>query len=172
MDMEYKEVYHSESWGPSGLMGVKIMVAIDRKFTDNDKWAASELCATMREKLQEETMDLDPTTAKKAAKEKSDIVALFTRPIFVEEIPNGYAVSWYNKHLPWFKVTTPLGHITIGWRKRVIEIDWSGTTIDASAEDLFPAEHTTKHKQSIHAWGLEDAKKYIEVIMIKGGEGT
>lgn len=165
IDKAYKEAYCGESWGNLGYFGVKIMVSVNRELTDNDKWTASELGRKLTNKLQEETMDLDPKTAVDAAKERADIVGLFDTPIYVSEIPNEYSDVWYNKHLPWFVVTTKEGHVKIGWRKRVIEIDWSGTDNTQSAEELFPDENVTKHEQSIHAWSLEDAKKYLAVIL-------
>ena len=64
--------------------------------------------------------------------------------IFVEEIPNGYCNEPCCSRLPWFIVTTPVGHIKIGWRKRVINIDWTNTLQKKNGHELFPNEDVTK----------------------------
>ena len=86
-------------------------------------------------------------------------------PIYIEEIPNGYCNRACCRHLPWFIVTTTVGRIKIGWRKRVIEIDWSDTKGTAEAETLFAAEDVTKGTRYIHAWSVEKAKSYVAAIM-------
>lgn len=169
-DDEYEVAYHSESWGPSGSLGVKIMLVIDRELTDNDRNAARKACDKIREALQEETMALDPKTAINSAKERTDIIGLFDGSIYVEEIPNEYDNSWAYKHLPWFRVTTKIGHVKIGWRTRVIFIDWSETGVNKTAEEMFPHEDVSKYEREIHAWSLEDAKKYLTVIFGENNE--
>jgi hypothetical protein len=46
----------------------------------------------------------------------------------MEAIPNGYDATVPNYYGPWFLVHTDHGKIKIGWRKRVINIDWKQTT--------------------------------------------
>jgi hypothetical protein len=62
-------------------------------------------------------------------------------------------------------VTTSRGVIKIGWRSRVINIDWSESDIKGLAKELFPNENVTKEDQYIHAWGYDKAKEYISVLM-------
>ncbi|GAG38249.1 unnamed protein product, partial [marine sediment metagenome] len=57
--------------------------------------------------------------------------------------------SGYGNLAPWFIVTTPVGYIQIGWRKRVIHIDWSRMNRDFL--HLFEDEETTKTSTYIHA---------------------
>lgn len=95
-------------------------------------------------------------------REKDELLNLFDDKIFVEEIPNGYSPEDpYYSQFPWFIVTTPVGHFKIGWRKRVIELDWSRTVGTGKSEELFPDETTTKGERYIHAWSLEKARGYI-----------
>ena len=61
-------------------------------------------------------------------------------------------------------ITTRIGHIKMGWRKRVISIDWSGTEVQAKAQDLFPTEDVTKLEKSIHAWTEEKAAEYLDKL--------
>jgi hypothetical protein len=63
----------------------------------------------------------------------------------------------------WYKVNTVYGTgITIGWRKRVINIDWSAWGIDFSY--LFQEEDVTKGPGAIHAWGEKKAIEYLSKI--------
>lgn len=108
----------------------------------------------------------DPKEIIKAQNEKKEILHLFgNRSIFIEEIPNGYCSSYCCQHLPWFLITTSKGIIKVGWRKRVINIDWSASTIKEKAEILFPNENTTKENHYIHAWGYEKAQRYIDILL-------
>ncbi len=83
-------------------------------------------------------------------------------PAVFTPIPNGYCSQPCCAHLPWFRVETMKGVITIGWRKRVINIDWSetGNTIEPEKWQ----EDVTKDKTSIHAWGYGKAIQYLEVL--------
>lgn len=93
---------------------------------------------------------------------------LFTNAVYFKEIPNEY---WrendpYGWASPWFLVTTTKGVIKIGWRKRVIQIDWSQSDIESTANGLFPDENVTKFDRTIHAWGYEKAKEYLDRILL------
>ncbi len=98
-------------------------------------------------------------------------------------IPNEY---WDDEGAPWLLMRTPKGNIKIGWRKRVISVDWSGLvefhtknlvgyepeTLDKkhaieesfSAQKLFPDENVTKDLHLIHAWGYEKLIEYLTKI--------
>lgn len=75
---------------------------------------------------------------------------------------------------PWYHVNTENGTILIGWRKRVINIDWSNLAIDEEdrykempnhdLSHLFEKENVTKGRTSIHAWGWGKAKEYLARI--------
>ncbi|MDD5290290.1 MAG: hypothetical protein PHT40_03805 [Patescibacteria group bacterium] len=74
---------------------------------------------------------------------------------------------------PWFTVGTGFGLIKIGWRKRVIKIDWNAmaATLKAcnklpkkSIISLFQNEDVTKGENFIHAWGWEKAEEYLSRI--------
>lgn len=102
---------------------------------------------------------------KQAKEEKEKLLSLFPDKSFVLEIPNGYCSDWCCKHLPWFTVTTKVGPITIGWRKRVISIDWKQTVRTKTSNELFAKEDVTKEYKLIHAWSYEDAKRYVNAII-------
>jgi hypothetical protein len=83
-------------------------------------------------------------------------------------IPNEY--STYEKFEPWFLVKHPLGTLKIGWRKRVLQIDWSGTGIPIF--DEFRDEKTTHNTTFIHAHNLEKAADYLKIIKFKIQQAT
>lgn len=62
---------------------------------------------------------------------------------------------------PWFVVATPFGEITMGWRKRVISIEWP-KTIEVDFEGL--DKDTTHDRGMIHAWGYEMAEAHLRKI--------
>jgi len=70
-------------------------------------------------------------------------------------IKNGYG---YDK-ADWLLIQTSKGMIEIGWRKRVISINWSDTGI----KHLVGGE-TTQSESMCHAWSFEDAVKYLRGV--------
>ena len=76
-------------------------------------------------------------------------------------------------HRPWFMFTTPYGRIKIGWRKRVINIEF----YDFKGVDyysLFAEENVTKgyfvkneNNYYIHAWGKDEAWRYLSAVTQK-----
>ena len=56
----------------------------------------------------------------------------------------------------------PYGDIKIGWRKRVISIDWSSTK--RNLLHLFKDEDVTKEPYLVHAWGTDKAVDYLKRI--------
>lgn len=84
-------------------------------------------------------------------------IAGFDHVIF-NAIPNSYyrEKSYYAS--PWYKVETPFGNITIGWRKRVLEISWKES--GRNLADFF-TDDVTKGPDYIHAWGYSKAVEYL-----------
>jgi hypothetical protein len=76
------------------------------------------------------------------------------------EITNGYFPRCYTKSVaenPWWLVKTPWGFIEIGWRKRVISIDWSGTPLRM----IITQDDVTKSETMVHAWTEEKCVEYL-----------
>lgn len=79
-----------------------------------------------------------------------------------DELPNNYwpRVPEYQKlrdEHPWWLVHTEYGMFRIGWRKRVISIDWHRTPVRAVVtEDV-----VTKDNESVHAWNYAKAVEYL-----------
>lgn len=63
-----------------------------------------------------------------------------------------------------------IGRIKIGWRKRVINIDWTDTVVKLPGEELFADFDSTRSSKwdkdrFIHAWGYEKAKVIIDRLL-------
>ena len=85
------------------------------------------------------------------------------KQIEMQSIPNEYSSSEWDG--PWFKITTEIGMIKIGWRKRVMNIDW--IAIRCGTDNflhLFASEDVTKGENYIHAWSKEKAIEYLTAI--------
>lgn len=80
------------------------------------------------------------------------------------EIANGYYAGDPCMP-PWFHVRTHIGVIEIGWRKRVINIDWSRCRFgNKDIAALFKDENVTVGETYVHAWGKEKAVEYLTKI--------
>lgn len=173
-ESEYKMFRSIEGVFGDKVFGIKILVAgadmPDMHDMDDPHGkliyrAGSKAIDGIQAELLAYSKFLDPKTAIAAKKEREELLALFTQPIYVEEIPNGYCSDYCCRHLPWFIVTTTLGRIKIGWRKRVIEIDWSDSKSDVNGEKDFSKDNVTKGRKDIHAWSLKDAQRYLNIIL-------
>ncbi len=161
---DYTEVFRTEGFDGNGRFNLKLLIDIPRDFTETDHDNIQGCVTELISKIKQESSRLNPKNIEQAAKYREDILALFkNHSIFVEEIPNGYSENM--SYFPWFQVTTKAGRIIIGWRKRVINIDWTGSIIEKTAQDLFHDEQVTKVGKSIHADNYEKAKEYIETLL-------
>jgi transposase len=165
---KWVQVAKPEAWG--GRAGCHTGVRVDIlapvvDLTDDERWAIARKAEEIHELVQKAAFHRDPRRAQEAEQNRMDILGLFLAPVHVREIPNRYCAKWCCEHLPWFSVTTAKGPIIVGWRKRVIEIDWSHSDRITGAEQLFPDEDVTKGPRFIHAWGVDKAREYIDKIL-------
>jgi hypothetical protein len=88
------------------------------------------------------------------------IFALAGIPIFGEPLKlqnayhQGHDKVYYH---PWWFVKTPYGWIEIGWRKRVISIDWQHTNI----RGIVTTDDLTKGDDYVHAYSEAKAIEYL-----------
>lgn len=167
MNTKLTQLYSKESCGRYGAFAVDINVGATKLpdlNLDSIRYAAGAAARLVETAIMTAIIVQDAEAQARRVADRKQLVGLFCAPVFVEEIPNGYCSDWCCKHLPWFIVTTRIGRITIGWRKRVINIDWSETTGKTSGE-LFPSEDVTKGERMIHAWSIEDAQRYVDAIL-------
>ena len=172
-NLAYKQVVGREVFSHLAQYGVQIWVPghLPDKLPEKLHTAIYEAQEKIMEEMRGYLISQNQEALKYAAEQKRRILELFEAPIYVEEIPNGYCSASCCRHLPWFNVTTPVGRIQIGWRKRVIEINWVDTRVEGTGEELFPEEDVTKGDWHIHAWSYEKAKEYIEVLL-RSANGT
>lgn len=155
-----KEVYSSKSSSVFGAIKVSINIDIDREFTEEEKSFIYKAGCDINDLLYQTSWAKSPNTIENILMEEKQLLYCFPQPIYVERIPNGYTRSPY----PWYIVTTPKGRIKIGWRKRVISIDWSDS-VSTYDGNLFQSENVTCESRLVHAWSYEKAKEYLERIL-------
>ena len=164
-----KPLYYEHSMGGS-YGAYKLEIKVETSLTqeqlqDSDISEATYQAADLIKKaVLGKVIANDPKAQQRAIDERKAILDLFSGLIYAKEIPNGYCSDYCCKHLPWFIVTTNIGDFKIGWRKSVMHIEWTDTTVKKTAEELFPNEDVTKSDRMIHAWGYDKAKQYIETI--------
>lgn len=164
---DYKQVHLEEGFWGNYTMGIKIFVDIKRDFTNTDKENIAKCADALKRALLQESVKLDPKKQNEAAEERKKLLEVFCeREISVETIPNGYCSDYCCKHRPWFMITAGRHMIKIGWRKRVIEIEWDESLKHFVKErNLFASEDVTKSDTYIHAWGYDKAKEYIDKLL-------
>lgn len=165
---EYTVLHESSVSDRYGATEIKILVAADTLpdlNSDAIQQAADKAAHCVLSEIRGAVLRDDPKTQRLVTQERQNLLALFPGRIFVEEIPNGYCSAWCCRHIPWYVVTTEIGRFTIGWRKSVIQIDWSETVGTGSAEELFSNEDVTKTDRMIHAWGYDKANQYIDTVI-------
>jgi hypothetical protein len=95
------------------------------------------------------------------------------------QIPNQYWPESYveaRQNSPWWVVKTMYGEIVIGWRKKVISIEWSDTGVVFPLDDpenrkyrqdqhvLPPDSSTTKWATGCHAYGYGEAVSTLKAL--------
>lgn len=66
----------------------------------------------------------------------------------------------YRFRSPWWLVRIEQGCIVIGWRKRVISIDWSDTDLRC----VVTADEVTKDEHMVHAYSIEKTLEYMRAL--------
>lgn len=65
------------------------------------------------------------------------------------------------RNSPWWLVITEFGPIEIGWRKRVISINWEDTKARVLLTD---DPNITKDETLVHAWSYVKALEYLTTL--------
>lgn len=83
----------------------------------------------------------------------------------IEAVTNQYGSGDYRGS--WFRVNTRSGKpLLVGWRKRVIDIQWSPEDFRG---DITNGDEVTRSDRNAHAWTRDDAVRYLENL--KAGLG-
>lgn len=169
--MEYNTLCGIETYNRFGGFGIKILISSEELYhiKHNEKVSriSNEVMNKLLNVMMEAVKDASPKTQIERESNRSQLIdEVFSNlALYVEEIPNEYCNQWCCTHLSWFIVTTKVGRIKIGWRKRVINIDWSNTIGTLSSINLFESENVTKGYKYIHAWSVEKAREYVRKII-------
>jgi hypothetical protein len=121
--------------------------------SNEDKHEADRKLRHLRERMRKETED-----------EATSILTLAgLRPERMWELANGYwpdAPAYDEVRCPWWLAMTRIGLIRIGWRKRVIAIDWDATKVRV----IVTSDDVTKGDTMVHAWSIAKAVEYLTAI--------
>jgi hypothetical protein len=85
------------------------------------------------------------------------VSAGFKKPEKMHCLINGYDPD---REDHWWLVKIHQGYIEIGWRKRVINIDWSETPL----RKVITADDVTKEDTMVHAWSVAKAVEYLTEV--------
>lgn len=133
-------------------------------------YRASNHLRTIRHEIEVQWAKIN--NADERSKHVTELAGLFILAgfdkIYVEVIDNQYSVDADYYRTPWIIVTTGFGRIILGWRKRVLNLDWSDSTIKADGNKLFSDEKTTTDKRYVHCHGKEKAVEYLKRLKDEG----
>ena len=165
----YELAHYEESIGGDRATAIVLLVKMsNRKICDADQSGIYKGTAAIKLSLDTVSATMDPKGPETRARYRKQVEDIYkdagVSAVYIEALPNGYCPSPCCLNKPWFRVTSSIGHVVIGWRKNVMSIDWEGTTIKASGEDLFPDESSTKLNRGIHAWGTDKATEYVRCL--------
>lgn len=79
------------------------------------------------------------------------------------ELANGYwpdAPSYDGVRSPWWLFLTEIGPVQVGWRKRVIHIQWDA----CAARGVVTTDDVTRGDTYVHAWTVEKAITYLREL--------
>jgi hypothetical protein len=82
-------------------------------------------------------------------------------PSRIWELANGYwplAPDYDSVRRPWWLAQTRIGLVQLGWRKRVLAIDWSATDVRATVTE----DDVTKGPTMVHAYSTAKAVEYMQ----------
>ncbi len=163
-----KQVHYVESYSGQSMFKMTINMDIGRELTEEDKRVIWKAADEIQKEITARTTLINPDNIKIRdawlAKAKELFHAAGQEAIYIQQIPNEYCGPKCCPHLPWLNVTTEFGIVKVGWRKRVINLDWSASDLTAEADELFPNEQTTKGGRMIHCWGYEKLGEYLKKL--------
>ena len=170
----YRTLRSSESFGSGEDFGFRIMATVSRELSHDERIALIKAEEIVTSAIHAENIRLDPESAVNREYEKAGLLKCFPHFFHAEPIPNGYCNRWCCTQRPWYRVLTRVGYFVIGWRKSVMNIDWTDTIIKASGEEIFPgAVFTVSRPGDItrycHASSYVDATKRIAAVIERAG---
>ena len=103
---------------------------------------------------------------RKSREEAESIVSLAGFEIrHTWELANGYwpaSPRYDDVRKPWWLFLTQVGPVRVGWRKRVLEIEWDATDLRGIVTD----DNVTKGDTYVHAWSRSKAVEYLTKLRL------
>lgn len=163
----YEVAHTQESYGEH-LFGLVILVKMSERKLDlrnRDGITFIRAANDIKKGLEKVSAEIDPKGPEQRARYRKEIEDIYAAAgvttIYLEELPNGYSDDAFFLNRPWFRVTSSIGHVVIGWRKSVISIDWKDSTVKTISNEIFHGEDVTKYEHLIHAHGRTKATEYV-----------
>lgn len=164
--LKLESIHETESWGGYGHSKMLIAAMVPGGVTKELREKLFKHCYAIERAIQAHMLNTDPENMERGQVWKDTLPTLFKLagfdPIYVEWVPDQYSPD--REYLPWAIVTTQFGRIKIGWRKRVISIDWTESKIRARGDELFKDEGVTTDPHLVHAYGYEKAAEYLKKL--------
>lgn len=94
----------------------------------------------------------------------------YEKPLSLKRLPNGYCGDHPEKceicaARPWWEIEFEgVGPVVVGWRKRVIVIDWSKTGRQLMPK-MVTEDDVTKNAVLVHAYGYGKAIMYLQQVL-------
>ena len=79
------------------------------------------------------------------------------------ELANGYwpaSPHYDDVRKPWWLFLTDIGLVQLGWRKRVLSIEWDAN----GTRGMVTEDDVTKGETYVHAWSVEKAVAYMREL--------
>ncbi len=167
-----KKIGRLESYGGGGHFIGEVNIEFDKfdnlpeEVRNNIGWSASNYLKKLQEQIS--MAWAKENEADKRNAHVAELTGLFELAgfdvIYVETVDSEYCKESCCYKFPWVIVTTKKGRIKLGWRKRVMNLDWSDSDLDIDGEELFKGEKTTTGTNYIHCWGEEKAVEYLKKL--------
>jgi hypothetical protein len=167
-----KKIGGVESYGDGGHFVGEVNINFDKFDTlpketrNNISWSASDYLQKVREQISMAWAVENEADERNA--HVDELTELFKSAgfdtVYVETINSEYCRESCCYKFPWVIVTTKKGRIKLGWRKRVMNLDWSDSDLNIDGEKLFKDENVTKGTNYIHCWGKEKAVEYLKKL--------
>ena len=167
-----KKIGSVESYGGGGAFAGEVYIesdkfnALSKEVSSNIGWTASSYLQELQEQISmawAKENEIDERNAHVAELTKLFELAGFDT-IHVETINNEYCSRSCCYKYPWIIVTTKKGRIKLGWRKRVMNLDWSNSDLKVDGQKIFKDEETTTGTSYIHCWSKEKAVEYLKKL--------
>ena len=169
---DMKKLSGIESCGGNGIFKGSVFIksekydSLSEELRNNISYKATDFLQTIQRRIEMEWAKVNEID--KRNNHVTELTKIFKsagfNTIHVETIDSQYCSNACCYKYPWIIVTTKKGRIKLGWRKRVINLDWSESDIKAIGTELFKDEETTTGERYIHCWSEDKAIEYLKKL--------